>query len=301
GVDRRGRAGRSRSPCLSRARRGSAPGEESRPAVRAASRADAREEAPMLRQVAPGVLVHQSELLQNNTVVVEGRTGVLLVDPGLTVSEMTCLADDLRELGRPVVAGFSTHPDWDHVLWHPVLGDVPRYGTARCAAAMRDLRSHPGWRERVLEALPPEIADETPLDGFGLVTALPAGSARVPWDGPTCASSSTRRTRPAMPPCSSRGAASSPPATCCPTSSSPCSTTWRRPTTRSRSTSWASGCSTTCQATSPSSSRATGPSAGPTRSVAGSTWTAPTCTPCATGPRPTTRGSARRPGPAGSG
>jgi len=138
----------------------------------------------MLTQVAPGVLVHQSELLQNNTVVVEGRTGVLLVDPGLTVSEMTCLADDLRELGRPVVAGFSTHPDWDHVLWHPVLGDVPRYGTARCAAAMRDLRSQPGWRERVVEALPPEIADETPLDGFGLVTALPAGSARVPWDGP---------------------------------------------------------------------------------------------------------------------
>ncbi len=32
--------------------------------------------------VAEGVLVHQSELLQNNAVVVLGRAGVLLVDPG---------------------------------------------------------------------------------------------------------------------------------------------------------------------------------------------------------------------------
>jgi len=38
----------------------------------------------MLRQVAEGVLVHQSELLQNNTVVVQGRAGVLLIDPGIT-------------------------------------------------------------------------------------------------------------------------------------------------------------------------------------------------------------------------
>ena len=37
----------------------------------------------MLTQVAEGVLVHQSELLQNNTVVVQGRAGVLLVDPGI--------------------------------------------------------------------------------------------------------------------------------------------------------------------------------------------------------------------------
>jgi hypothetical protein len=32
----------------------------------------------MLRQVADGVLIHQSELLQNNTIVVQGRAGVLL-------------------------------------------------------------------------------------------------------------------------------------------------------------------------------------------------------------------------------
>ena len=75
----------------------------------------------MLRQVAEGVLIHQSELLENNAVVVQGRAGVLLIDPGVTDAEMVCLADDLRALGDPVVAGFSTHPDWDHVLWHAEL------------------------------------------------------------------------------------------------------------------------------------------------------------------------------------
>lgn len=138
----------------------------------------------MLKQVAEGVLIHQSQLLQNNAIVVQGRTGVLLIDPGITGSEMACLAHDLRELGQPVVAGFSTHPDWDHVLWHAELGDAPRYGTARCAASMRDLLSDAGWKARVAEGLPPEIAGEVPLDLFGLITGLPAGTTRIPWDGP---------------------------------------------------------------------------------------------------------------------
>ncbi len=138
----------------------------------------------MLRQVAEGVLVHQSELLCNNTVVVQGRAGVLVVDPGLSGAEMACLAHDLREMGQPVAAGFATHPDWDHVLWHADLGEAPRYGTARCADFMRDLRSAADWEARAAEALPPEIADDVPLDLFGLITGLPAETSRVPWDGP---------------------------------------------------------------------------------------------------------------------
>ena len=139
----------------------------------------------MLKQVAEGVLIHQSELLENNTVVVQGRGGVLLIDAGITGDEMVCLANDLSDLGQPVVAGFSTHPDWDHVLWHAELGDAPRYGTARCAAFMRDLRSDPDWKARAAEGLPPEIADVTPLDLFGLITGLPAETTQIPWDGPT--------------------------------------------------------------------------------------------------------------------
>jgi glyoxylase-like metal-dependent hydrolase (beta-lactamase superfamily II) len=138
----------------------------------------------MLTQVAEGVFTHQSELLRNNTVVVQGRSGVLVVDPGLTGTEMADLASDLHELGRPVVAGFSTHPDWDHVLWHADLGEAPRYGTARGAAFMRELLSNADWKNRAAEALPPEIADEVPLDLFGRITGLPAGATQIPWDGP---------------------------------------------------------------------------------------------------------------------
>ena len=58
------------------------------------------------------------------------------------------------------------------------------YGTARCAASMEDLLSHADWRARVAEGLPPEYADEIPMDLLGLVTGLPADAVRVPWDGP---------------------------------------------------------------------------------------------------------------------
>jgi glyoxylase-like metal-dependent hydrolase (beta-lactamase superfamily II) len=70
------------------------------------------------------------------------------------------------------------------VLWQPELGEAPRYGTARCAAFMRDLLSNADWKARVAEGLPPEIAEEIPLDLFGLITGLPAETAQIPWDGP---------------------------------------------------------------------------------------------------------------------
>ena len=138
----------------------------------------------MLTQVAQGVWVHHSALIGNNTVVVHGRIGVLVIDPGITGNEMTCLANDLSDSGHPVVAGFSTHPHWDHVLWHPGLGEAPRYGTTGCAALMRDLLSNADWKARAVEGLPPEIADDVPLDRFGLITGLRAGTVRIPWDGP---------------------------------------------------------------------------------------------------------------------
>ncbi|GAA3133634.1 MBL fold metallo-hydrolase [Planomonospora alba] len=139
----------------------------------------------MLRQIAEGVLVHQSGFVQSNAVVVQGRAGVLLIDPGVTGSEIECLADDLAASGRPVVAGFSTHPDWDHLLWHPRLGAAPRYGTARCAAATREQLSDADAKARIADhLLETEIAGQVPLDLLGLITGLPAGTARIPWDGP---------------------------------------------------------------------------------------------------------------------
>ena len=138
----------------------------------------------MLTHVAEGVLVHESEFIQSNTTIVQGRHGVLLIDPGITSDEMADLANDLREFGQPVVAGFSTHPDWDHVLWHADFGDAPRYGTARCAASIHEVLSSADWKEQVAEGLPPEYAEDIPMDLLGLITGLPAGADHIPWDGP---------------------------------------------------------------------------------------------------------------------
>ncbi len=138
----------------------------------------------MLRQVAEGVLIHESEFCQSNAIVVHGRAGVLLIDPGVHGSEMACLANDLGELGQPVVAGFSTHPHWDHLLWHAGLGAAPRYGTARCAATIRVLLSDAGWKDSIAGWIPPDIAEQISWDLFGLITGLPAEMARIPWDGP---------------------------------------------------------------------------------------------------------------------
>lgn len=139
----------------------------------------------MLKQVAEGVLIHESEFLQSNAVVVQGRIGVLLIDAGITGDEMADLANNLHALGQPIVAGFSTHPHWDHVLWHATLGEAPRYSTARCAADIRDLLSQADWKTQVTEVLPPDIGDQIPLDDlFGQITGLPAKTTQIPWDGP---------------------------------------------------------------------------------------------------------------------
>jgi glyoxylase-like metal-dependent hydrolase (beta-lactamase superfamily II) len=137
----------------------------------------------VLRQVAEGVLVHQSEFCQSNAVVVHGQDGALLIDAGIYGDEMACLAGDLSESGQTVVASFSTHSHWDHVLWQAGLGAAPRYATARCAADARDQRSGAGWEARSAEWIPPDIAEQISWDLFGLVTGLPAETALIPWDG----------------------------------------------------------------------------------------------------------------------
>src|SRR6185436_3352616 len=51
----------------------------------------------VLRQVAEGVLIHESEFMQSNAVVVQGQAGVLLIDAGVQSHEMVCLANDLSD------------------------------------------------------------------------------------------------------------------------------------------------------------------------------------------------------------
>jgi hypothetical protein len=104
---------------------------------------------------------------------------VLLIDPGIDGNEMAGLAQDLREMNQPVVAGFSTHPHWDHLLWHTQFGSAPRYGTARGAATIRTVLSDPGWKDRVAHAIPPDLIEDIPLDLLGLIAGLPAETDRA--------------------------------------------------------------------------------------------------------------------------
>lgn len=130
----------------------------------------------MLHEVADGVWVRQSAFCQSNAIAVRGEDGVLLVDPGVDGRDLNELADDLDRLRLPVVAGFSTHPHWDHLLWHGRFGEVPRYATARGAAAARESLE----RSRRLAG---EQAPGAPLDLLGLVVGLPEDAVEVPWRG----------------------------------------------------------------------------------------------------------------------
>ena len=160
----------------------------------------------MLTQVADGVWVRQSEWVWTNSIVVRGEEGLILVDPGIDGSELNELADDLDRLGMPVVAGFSTHPHWDHLLWHARFGDVPRYATAACA----ELASEAQERRRQLR----RRARRASLSSWS------RSSPRCPRtaDPSRARSSSIRRTPSATPRSSSRTVASCSPATCSPMS-----------------------------------------------------------------------------------
>jgi glyoxylase-like metal-dependent hydrolase (beta-lactamase superfamily II) len=131
----------------------------------------------VLVQVSEHCWVRRSTFCQSNTVVVRGDGGVLLVDPGVTGAELRALAAELGRLGLPPVVGFSTHPHWDHLLWTPELGDVPRLATADAAAHARmslaDAREKAG-----------RLAPGNDLALLGLLDALPRGAGSVDWEGP---------------------------------------------------------------------------------------------------------------------
>jgi glyoxylase-like metal-dependent hydrolase (beta-lactamase superfamily II) len=128
----------------------------------------------VLTQVADGVWVRQSEWVWTNSIVLRGQDGLILVDPGIHGSEMGELADDLERLGIPVVAGFSTHPHTDHLLWHARFGDVPRYATASAAEFAAETR------EQQLEGPEEDGWSGVPLELIALVTPLPADGGPVP-------------------------------------------------------------------------------------------------------------------------
>jgi hydroxyacylglutathione hydrolase len=129
-----------------------------------------------LTEIAPGVLVANAELYTTTSTVVTGPRGqCLVVDPAVTAAEVTGLAAELAARRLTPVAGWATHPHWDHVLWCRELGDVPRYASPRAAATAE--RERGGLVEGVLAAAPGHD-----LELFARLTAL-EGDA-IPWEGP---------------------------------------------------------------------------------------------------------------------
>jgi glyoxylase-like metal-dependent hydrolase (beta-lactamase superfamily II) len=126
-----------------------------------------------LNQVGDGVWVRQSEWVWTNSIVVRGDEGLVVIDPGVNGSEMEELGEEVERLGVPVVAGFCTHPHFDHLLWHPRLGEVPRYASSACAQVAGENR------ERARESAAEEASD-VPLELVALVTPLPADGGPVP-------------------------------------------------------------------------------------------------------------------------
>ena len=129
-----------------------------------------------LHEVATGLLVATSRTDALNSVVVLGQDGgVLLVDPGWQQDELDELGAELSARSLTPVAGFATHAHYDHLLWHPDFGDVPRWASPD---SVRIAGSH---RAEILEALGDGYRPEV-LALVGRVSALPG--LDVPWLGP---------------------------------------------------------------------------------------------------------------------
>lgn len=130
-------------------------------------------------EIAPGVFVATSSVYVTTTTVVAGPGGgCLIIDPAVTVAELAGLGEWLASRGLRAVAGWSTHPHWDHVLWSAALGpDVPRYATQRAVAATASSRV----------GMVSEMEAEAPghdLALFGRLTPHPAAGNAIAWDGP---------------------------------------------------------------------------------------------------------------------
>jgi hydroxyacylglutathione hydrolase len=129
-----------------------------------------------LVEVSRGVLVATSRRDTTTSTVVRASPAsnrVLLVDPAWEPDELDALADDLDARRLEVVAGFSTHAHFDHVLWHSRFGDVPRWASVATVRATKETR------DELLAELGPWPEALVPL--VGAVSEMTG--CVLPWDG----------------------------------------------------------------------------------------------------------------------
>jgi glyoxylase-like metal-dependent hydrolase (beta-lactamase superfamily II) len=108
-----------------------------------------------LREIVPNVWVARSRRYESaTTVLLDGYGGALVIDPNWDADELAAIPEDLAALGVTCVAGLATHLHYDHVMWHPDLGDVPRWATPGTVRVVTD------HREDVLRPLLGDIPDD---------------------------------------------------------------------------------------------------------------------------------------------
>jgi glyoxylase-like metal-dependent hydrolase (beta-lactamase superfamily II) len=132
--------------------------------------------SPPVTEVAAGVFVATAVAYTTTTTIVAGPDGgCLLIDPAVSAVDLAALAGWLAARGLRPVAGWSTHPHWDHLLWSTALGDVPRYATPRAVDTAANER----------DAMASELDQTAPGHDhalFAAVSPLPGGE--IPWPGP---------------------------------------------------------------------------------------------------------------------
>lgn len=129
-----------------------------------------------LVELRPGVHVATSRrYATTSTVLLDGSGGAVVVDPAWDPDELAAIPADLSLLAVRCVAGLATHEHYDHVMWHPGLGDVPRWstpGTVSHLALERERLLAP-----LVEYLSPDLIE---ISG----RLLPLESGALPWSGP---------------------------------------------------------------------------------------------------------------------
>lgn len=131
-----------------------------------------------LIEITDGVLVAQSDIDHTNSTVVTGDGNIcVVIDPAVKADEVKALAAAVKGRGLRVVAGFSTHAHWDHLLWSAQFGNVTRYATKRAAELAVKQRG-----KLAMEANKKTPGHELAL--LGAVKPLPDGATTIPWDGP---------------------------------------------------------------------------------------------------------------------
>jgi glyoxylase-like metal-dependent hydrolase (beta-lactamase superfamily II) len=110
-----------------------------------------------------------------STVLLDGLGGAVVIDPAWDPDELAAIPADLATLGVRCIAGLATHEHYDHVMWHPALGEVPRYGTEGTARRLATDR----------HALLAPLADYLTPDLIAIAGRLePLPGGELPWAGP---------------------------------------------------------------------------------------------------------------------